>query len=173
MDPRRTALLLVSLSLFPACARDQSHGMRLSSAAFTAGAPIPKRHGCSGENLSPPLAWSGAPLRTRSFALVADDPDARHFTHWVLFNLPGDVSSLAEGVRAGHLPPGAAEGRNDFDGIGWGGPCPPAGEHHYAFRLYALDVPALAAVSPTRVQFASAMKGHVLAEAELVGTYAR
>lgn len=147
--------------------------MKLSSPAFASGAPIPARYGCAGENLSPPLAWAGAPSRTRSFALVVDDPDARHFTHWVLFNVPGDASSLPEGLRTAHLPPGAAEGRNDFDGVGWGGPCPPAGEHRYSFRLYALDVPALTVVSPTRQQFATAMKGHVLAEAELVGTYRR
>ncbi len=145
--------------------------MRLSSSVFAPGAAIPKRHGCTGENLSPPLAWSGAPARARSFALVVDDPDARNFTHWVLFNVPGDASSVPEGVRPGQLPPGAAEGGNDFGGIGYGGPCPPAGEHRYSFRLYALDVPALALVSPTKQQLEAAMEGHVLAETPLVGTY--
>jgi Raf kinase inhibitor-like YbhB/YbcL family protein len=147
--------------------------MRLSSPAFAAGAAIPKRHGCGGENLSPPLAWSGPPAGARSFALVVDDPDAQNFTHWVLFNVPGDVASLPEGLRPGQLPAGAAEGGNDFGGIGWGGPCPPAGEHHYSFRLYALDVPALALVSPTKQQLEAAMDGHALAEAQLVGTYRR
>jgi Raf kinase inhibitor-like YbhB/YbcL family protein len=173
MGSRRRALLLLSLSLTTACARDRSHGMRLSSPAFAAGAAIPKRNGCGGENLSPPLAWSGAPAKARSFALVVDDPDARNFTHWVLFNVASDVSALPEGLRPDLLPPGAAEGGNDFGGIGWGGPCPPIGEHRYSFRLYALDVPVLALVSPTKQQLVAAMEGHTLAEAQLVGTYRR
>ncbi len=170
-----TALLpLAALLVAPACAaRDKSHGMALTSKAFAAGGAIPKRHSCDGENLSPPLAWTGAPQKTRSFAVVCDDPDASNFTHWVLLDVPADVASLDEGLRPGHLPPGAAEGGNDFGGPGWGGPCPPSGEHRYAFRLYALDVPKLGLVSPTKQQLEKAMEGHVLAEATLTGKYRR
>lgn len=172
---RRTAALLLPLLVFaaPACARDKSHGMALGSPAFAPGAAIPKKHTCDGENVSPPLAWSGVPAGVRSFAVVCDDPDARRFTHWVLFNVPADAASLAEGVRTGHLPAGAAEGRNDFEGVGWGGPCPPGGEHRYEFRLYALDVPSLALTAPTKQQLENAIEGHVLAEAKLTGTYRR
>lgn len=172
MGPR-TGLLLLFPLLASSCTRDLSHGMSLTSPAFAPGGAIPKRQGCDGENVSPPLAWSGAPAKTRSYAVVVDDPDARSFAHWVLFNVPGDAASLPEGLRPGHLPPGAGEGRNDFDGIGWGGPCPPAGEHRYVFRLFALDVPALTLGSPTKQQLEAAIEGHVLAEARLTGTYRR
>ena len=166
------------LSLLPflafACgAKERSHGMALTSGAFAPGAAIPKRHTCDGENLSPALAWTGAPAKAQSFAVVCDDPDARDFTHWVLFNLPAGTAALDEGARAGHLPPGAAEGMNDFDAAGWGGPCPPSGEHRYEFRLYALDLKALTLTSPTKAQLERAMEGHVLAEARLTGTYRR
>jgi Raf kinase inhibitor-like YbhB/YbcL family protein len=165
---------LTLLSLFPllaaACgSSDRSRGMALTSSAFKPGGAIPKRHSCDGENLSPPLAWTGAPAKTKSFAVVCDDPDASNFTHWVLFNVPADAAALEEG----RIPAGAAEGANDFDGRGWGGPCPPTGEHRYAFRLYALDVPTLSLVSPTKQHLERAMEGHVLAEARLTGTYRR
>ncbi len=172
----RTHLALLSLLplLAAACGgRDRSHGMALTSPAFAPGGAIPKRHSCDAENVSPPLAWTGAPAKARSFAVVCDDPDASNFTHWVLFNVPGDAASLEEGLGPGHLPSGAAEGANDFGGIGWGGPCPPTGEHRYAFRLYALDVPRLSLVSPTKQQLERAIEGHVLAEARLSGTYRR
>lgn len=168
------ALIAVLPLLAFACgAKDRSHGMRLTSPAFPPGGAIPRRHSCDGENVSPPLAWTGAPSTTRSFAVVCDDPDARNFTHWVLFNVPGGATSLGEGLRPGHLPPGAAEGGNDFGAPGWGGPCPPSGTHRYAFRLYALDVPKLDLVSPTKQQLEKAMEGHVLAEATLDGTFRR
>jgi Raf kinase inhibitor-like YbhB/YbcL family protein len=165
---------LALLSLFPllaaACgARDRSHGMAFTSPAFKPGGAIPMRHTCDGENLSPALAWTGTPAATKSFAVVCDDPDASNFTHWVLFDVPGDAAALEEG----RVPAGAAEGANDFGGVGWGGPCPPAGEHRYAFRLYALDIAKLSLVSPTKQQLENAMEGHVLAEARLAGTYRR
>ena len=166
-------LLLLPLLAASCAAKDRSHGMALTSSAFAPGGAIPRRHTCDGENLSPPLAWTGAPAKTRSFAVLCDDPDASNFTHWVLFDVPAGVSSLDEGLRPGHMIAGAAEGENDFGGIGWGGPCPPTGEHRYAFRLYALDVPKLGLVSPTKRQLEAAMEGHVLAEARLAGTYRR
>lgn len=169
---------LALFSLFPllaaACgARDYSHGMALGSSAFAPGGAIPKRHTCDGENVSPPLAWTGAPAATKSFAVACDDPDASNFTHWVLFNVPGDAVSLDEGLGPGRPPAGAAEGANDFGGLGWGGPCPPTGEHRYVFRLYALDVPKLNLASPTKQQLERAIEGHVLAEARLTGAYRR
>ena len=168
------ALLSFFSLLAAACGgRDRSHGMALGSSAFAPGAAIPRRHACDGENLSPPLAWTGAPAAAKSFAVVCDDPDASNFTHWVLFNVPGDAVSLAEGLGPGRLPAGAAEGVNDFGGPGWGGPCPPTGEHRYAFRLYALDVARLNLASPTKQQLERAIEGHVLAEARLAGTYRR
>ncbi|MGA7991822.1 MAG: YbhB/YbcL family Raf kinase inhibitor-like protein [Thermoanaerobaculia bacterium] len=173
MASKRAAVaLLLALFLAIACARDRSHGMKLFSPAFAAGAAIPKRHACDGENVSPPLAWTGAPAAAKAFAVVCDDPDARNFTHWVLINVPAGTTELPEGLRPGTLPAGAGEGANDFGGIGWGGPCPPSGEHRYEFRLYALDAP-LSAVSLTKQRLETAMDGHVLAEAKLVGTYRR
>ena len=105
---RRTAALfilpLLAFSL-PSCAGDKSHGMTLGSSAFAPGAAIPKKHTCDGENLSPPLAWSGAPAKVRSFAIVCDDPDARNFTHWVLFNVPGGATYTANQIERLHIPP--------------------------------------------------------------------
>ena len=169
---------LALLSLLPLLAagcgaRDRSHGMALTSTAFAPGGAIPKRQSCDGENLSPPLTWTEAPTRSRSFAIVCDDLDASNFTHWVLYNVPDTSDSLAEGLGAGRLPGAATEGANDFGAVGWGGPCPPFGEHRYAFRIYALDVATLNLVSPTRQQLEVAIQHHVLAEARLEGTYRR
>ncbi len=166
-------LSLLSLAAAACGARDRSHGMELASTAFAPDGAIPKRHTCDGENVSPPLAWTGAPAATKSFAVVCDDPDAFNFTHWVLFDVPGNAGALDEGLRPGRLPPGAAEGANDFGGTGWGGPCPPTGEHRYVFRLYALDVPKLGLAAPTKQQLERAIEGHVLAEARLTGRYRR
>lgn len=173
MSVARAVLFGLSVVALACGARDRSGGMTLTSGAFAPGTAIPKRHTCDSENLSPPLAWTGAPAKALSFAVVCDDPDARNFTHWVLFNLPSGTAALDEGLRTGSLPPGAAEGMNDFDAAGWGGPCPPTGEHRYEFRLYALGVKSLALTSPTKQQLERAMEGHVLAEARLTGTYRR
>ena len=155
------------------CGRDLSHGMTLLSSAFHAGAAIPKRHSCDGGDFSPPLAWSGVPAGTRSFAVVVDDPDASGFTHWLLVNIPASTTSLPEGLRSGGLLEGAAEGANDFGSVGYRGPCPPSGTHRYSHRLYALDVASLSPPPPTKERFEASVKSHVLARAELVGTYRR
>ena len=147
--------------------------MNLTSTAFTEGGAIPRIHSCDRKNVSPPLAWTGAPAKALSFAVVCDDPDASNFTHWVLSGVPAGTSSLEEGTGPGHLPAGAAEGGNDFGGVGYGGPCPPGGEHRYVFRLYALDVAKLGLSTPTKQQLERAMEGHVLAEARLTGKYRR
>ena len=150
----------------------------LSSAAFVDHHPIPSRFTCEGTEMSPPLAWSGAPAGTRSFALIVEDPDApdpaapqRTFVHWLLYNLPPELNVLAEGASTGALPPSARQGRNDFGGAGYGGPCPPIGRHRYFFKLHALDTRLPADGTLDRKALGSAMQGHVLAKAELVGTY--
>lgn len=173
MKPDSKAFLSAVLTLAMSCSRDLSHGMTLSSSAFHAGSAIPKRHTCDGGDFSPPLSWSGVPAGTRSFAVVVDDPDARGFTHWLLFNIPASTASLAEGIKPGALPAGAAEGSNDFGSIGYRGPCPPSGTHRYSHRVYALDVASVGPSPPTKERFEGSIKTHVLAQAELIGTYQR
>lgn len=151
----------------------------LTSGAFQAGGGIPARYTCDGADVSPALAWSGTPAGTVTFALVADDPDAPGGTwvHWVLFNVPAAVTALPEGVAKAHEPKGlggARQGRNDFRKVGYGGPCPPAGPaHRYFFRLYALDAVLPLRAGADRPALVAAMRGHVLGEASLMGTYAR
>ena len=151
----------------------------LTSTAFSAGGPIPSRCTCEGPDVSPPLAWREAPAGTRSFALIVDDPDApdpakpkRVWVHWLLYNLPPDASELPEGASPSALPRGAREGINDAGDLGWGGPCPPIGRHRYFHRLHALDtmLPDLGE-GADRAALERAMAGHVLATAELMGTY--
>jgi Raf kinase inhibitor-like YbhB/YbcL family protein len=143
----------------------------LSSAAFAAGAAIPRRYSCDGPDVSPPLAWTGAPTATAAFLLVVDDPDAKGFIHWVVADLPADTTSLGEGA-SGHLAP-AVEGRNGFGKVGWGGPCPPSGTHHYRFTLTALSAPLGLAAGMTAAQARAAAKGKTLGETILTGTYHR
>lgn len=151
--------------------------MQLTTQVFAPGHDIPSEITCDGANTSPALAWSDPPDGTRSFALIADDPDAPAGTwvHWVLYDLPADERALPSDVPPdGNLPSGARQGRNDFKRIGYGGPCPPAGPaHRYFFRLYALDATLELPAGATRAQLVRAMTGHVLAEAELMGRYRR
>lgn len=154
--------------------------LAIRSPDFADHAPIPVRYTCDGENISPALAWSGAPSATRSFALVVVDPDApdpaapkRTFVHWVLYDLPADVGGLAEAVTPDALPAGTRGGYNDAQTTGWTGPCPPIGRHRYFFRLHALDAMLGDLGTPTRAALEKAMEGHVLESAELVGTYQR
>lgn len=152
--------------------------MQLTSTAFAAGGQIPAKYTCMGEDVSPPLAWSGAPANTRSLALIVDDPDApdpaapkRTWVHWVLFNLPESTTTLAEGAGNREAPAPARRGLNDWSRPGYGGPCPPIGRHRYFFKLYALDVELGGLDSPNKAALEKAMEGHVLAKAELVGTF--
>jgi len=151
----------------------------LSTPAFSGGASIPVKHTCDGEDRSPELHWTQPPTGAVSLALIVDDPDAPggDWVHWVLFDVPASVRSLPEGVPAsGKLesPAGARQGRNDFGKIGWGGPCPPPGKpHRYFFRLFALTKPLGLEPGATKADVERTMKGHVLATAEMVGTYAR
>jgi Raf kinase inhibitor-like YbhB/YbcL family protein len=143
----------------------------LQSSAFGPGEPIPRRHGCEGEDLSPPLAWSGAPDGTRSLALIVDDPDAPvgTFTHWLGWGLASGAERLGEGQAA------PIEGRNDFGTSGYRGPCPPPGHgrHRYFFKLYALDSDPDLPPGATRDELEGTLEGHTLAVAELIGTYER
>ena len=152
--------------------------LALTSSAFDANQPIPKKYTCEGVEISPPLAWSGAPAGTRSLALIVEDPDApdpaapkRVFTHWVLYNIAAESALLAEGASAASLPKGAVEGRNDFGRAGYGGPCPPIGRHRYFFKLHALDTVLPVDTALDKKALEAAMQGHVLEKAELVGTY--
>lgn len=149
----------------------------LTSLAFKEGDLIPKKHTCEGPDLSPQLRWTNAPKGTKSFALIADDPDAPVGTwvHWVIFNLPGDTTELPEGVPAQEtLPNGAKQGLNDFRRVGYGGPCPPPGKpHRYYFKLYAVDVTPDLRPRATKAQVLEAMKGHILGEAQLMGRFGR
>ncbi|MCC7043950.1 MAG: YbhB/YbcL family Raf kinase inhibitor-like protein [Acidobacteria bacterium] len=151
--------------------------MELTSSAFGHRGAIPSRHTCDGDNLSPPLAWRGAPDGTRSFVLIVDDPDApdparpkRVWVHWLVYNLPPTSCALPEG---GHLPEGARTGRNDSHGTDWDSVCPPIGRHRYFFKLYALDTELPDLKTPAKAALETAMHGHVIAQAELMGTYRR
>jgi Raf kinase inhibitor-like YbhB/YbcL family protein len=155
-------------------ARSQPMSLSLSSPAFTNGGKIPRQYTCEGADTSPPLAWNNVPSGAKSFALIVDDPDApdpakpqRVYVHWVVYNIPPDATSIGE---ASAPPAGAATGTNDFGKKEWGGPCPPIGRHRYFFKLYALDT-TLDLKSPKKKDLEDAMRGHILAQAELMGTY--
>ena len=150
--------------------------IELTSSAFFEGQMIPRRHTCDGEDVSPPLAWSGVPEKTRSLALICDDPDAPVGTwdHWVLFNIPADANGLAEAVAAEPtLENGAVNGSNSWGRLGYGGPCPPGGTHRYFFYLFALDCRLELESGATKSQLRRAMEGRVLAEGRLMGRYRR
>lgn len=155
-------------------------GFVLASPAFADGGEIPRRHTCDGLNVSPPLNWSGAPAGTVSFVLILDDPDPpapmnprMSWTHWLVYNLPADAGGLKEDVTSVVLPDGIREGRNDSMVRGYQGPCPPLTEHRYRYRLFALDTFLPELGIPGRARLERHMAGHVLARAELVGTYWR
>ncbi|MCK6546170.1 YbhB/YbcL family Raf kinase inhibitor-like protein [Myxococcota bacterium] len=150
----------------------------LTSPAFVHRGEIPATFTCEGADRSPELRWTEGPAGTKSFALIVDDPDAPDpdhpkttWVHWVLYDLPADTHALPEGVRHDALPRGTREGTNDWKRTGWGGPCPPIGRHRYFFKLHALDTTIGALKSATKRDVEAAMKGHVLAYAELIGTY--
>ena len=154
--------------------------MNLSSPAFERDAPIPAIHTCDGDEVSPPLHWSGVPAEAKSLVLIVDDPDApdpaapqRTWVHWVLYNLPADAGGLPQGVSRIQLPEGTREGSNDWKRTGYGGPCPPIGRHRYFHKLYALDTVLPDLHQPTKAELLEAVEGHVLAQAQLVGTYQR
>ena len=148
--------------------------LELTSSAFTEGGAIPRQYTCEGRDVSPPLAWSGVPPGAKSLALVVDDPDAPDpaaptmtWVHWVVYDIAPVAGGIGEGAGT---TAGAKDGLNDWGRAGWGGPCPPIGRHRYFFKLYALDK-VLGLKRPSKAELERAMKGHVLAEARLIGTY--
>lgn len=151
--------------------------MQVTSIAFTEGQPIPEKYTCSGPDVSPPVTWSNAPAGTKSFALIADDPDApmRTWVHWVIFNLPSATTSLPENMpKSSELPDGAKQGMNSFHDMGYGGPCPPPGKpHHYHFKIYALDTMLDLKPGVTKEELLKAMEGHALGQGQLIGTFQR
>jgi Raf kinase inhibitor-like YbhB/YbcL family protein len=159
-----------------AAREETAMSMTLTSSAFADNGTIPAKYTCEGQDLSPPLAWSGVPANARSLVLIVDDPDAPDpaapkmtWVHWVLYDIPAGASELPEGVTA--LPAGTREGLNDWQRTGYGGPCPPVGRHRYFHKLYALDVALPDLGRPTKAKLEAAMKGHVVAQAQLIGTY--
>jgi Raf kinase inhibitor-like YbhB/YbcL family protein len=175
------ALLAGSSSAASSRARFDDKGgtmaFAISSPSFENGANIPKKFTCDGADVSPELHWSSPPAGTQSFALIADDPDAPvgTWTHWVLFDLPAETTSLPENVpKVDELPTGGRQGRNDFRKIGYGGPCPPPGKpHRYFFKLYALDKKLNLKPGASKQEVEQAMQGHILAKTELMGKYQR
>jgi Raf kinase inhibitor-like YbhB/YbcL family protein len=151
--------------------------LNITSTAFVEGGAIPVRYTCDGESISPALNWENGPAGAASLALILEDPDApvKNFTHWVIFNLPPDISGLPEAVpRDGTLDSGAVQGKNGGGGIGYIGPCPPQGPaHHYVFNLYAVDRSLDLAAGATKDEVRQAMEGHILAQGQLVGLYQR
>ncbi len=152
--------------------------LTIRSTAFAADREIPSLYTCEGEDVSPPLAWSGIPSGTKSLALVVDDPDAPDpaapkmtWVHWVLYDIPADCAALPEAANAAALPAGTREGTNDWGHTGYGGPCPPIGRHRYFHKLYALDTVLPNLGRPRKAALEKAMQGHILAQATLVGTY--
>jgi Raf kinase inhibitor-like YbhB/YbcL family protein len=151
--------------------------LSLVSPAFSTMGPIPRKYTCEGSDTSPPLDWSSVPEGTKSLALIIDDPDVpdpaaptRVFVHWVVYNLPPDSKGLPEGAASSGLPRGAVTGKNDWGKASFGGSCPPIGRHRYFHKLYALDT-LLDLGAATKAELETAMQGHVLGKAELVGTY--
>ena len=158
----------------------QSMSFTIASPAFANQGEIPKQYTCDGADQSPPLSWTELPPGTKSLALIVDDPDAPDpaapkmtWVHWVLYNMPPTVASLPEAVAPGELPAGTGQGLNDWQRTGYGGPCPPIGRHRYFFKLHALDAVLADLRKPTKRQLESAMAGHTLGTAQLMGTYQR
>jgi len=189
VHPRHIALL-IALTIFLCCAYSRpgsgrgepavpkganSMALTLTSTAFADRAAIPKRYTCDADDLSPALQWTGAATETQSLALIVDDPDAPSgtWTHWLIWNIPPGAHQLPEGVpKTETLDNGAAQGRNDFRRIGYGGPCPPAGKpHRYFFKLYALNARLDLKPGASKADLEQALKAHILAQTQLMGTY--
>ena len=173
-------LLTLVMSMFVVPERvpgQQASKMELRTTSFQPGGFIPKRFTCQGANVSPALAWNDPPAGTQRFAIIEDDPDAPSgtFVHWLVYDLPAGSRRLPEAVSANdQLAGGGQQGTNDFSKTGYSGPCPPPGStHRYFIRLYALDAPTSLPPAATRKELDYAMKGHILANAELTGRFKR
>ena len=172
------SILLSGVAYAAAPSNKESQPMKIESPAFSQLGEMPSRFTCDGSDVSPPLSWSDLPAGIKSLALIVDDPDAPDpkapkmtWVHWVVYNLPVDTGGLPEAVKTGALPAGTKQGLNDWKRSGYGGPCPPIGQHRYFHKLYALDVVLPDLGLPTKAKLEQAMQGHVLAKAELVGVY--
>jgi Raf kinase inhibitor-like YbhB/YbcL family protein len=179
----RTTVLLAVFAVAGLAAPAWLHGegdmaLTITSSVFANGGNIPRTYTCEGQDIAPPLGWTGVPREAHSLVLIVDDPDAPDpkapkmtWVHWVLYNIPPDAVGLPEAVTTRGLPGGTGEGLNDWRRTGYGGPCPPIGRHRYFFKLYALDTVLEKLEKPTKAKVEAAMKGHILEQAELVGTY--
>lgn len=154
--------------------------LALTSLAFEHNGSIPARYTCDDKDISPPLEWSGLSTQAKSFVLIVDDPDAPDpsapkmtWVHWILYNIPANVTMLAENIAVKNLPAGTREGKNDWQRTGYGGPCPPVGRHRYFHKLYAIDVEFPDLGQPTKAELEHVMKGHIIEQVELIGTYER
>lgn len=150
--------------------------IQITSPVFKDGGEIPKKYSCDDLDISPPLEWIDVPENTKTIAIVCDDPDApmKTWIHWVIFNIPGDVTGLPENVPPEkELENGAKQGMNDFHKVGYGGPCPPSGTHRYFFKIYALDITLDLPAGVSKTHLMIAMEGHVISESHLMGTYTR
>ena len=152
--------------------------LSLQSSIFTDGNEIPSQYTCEGKDISPPLSWEGVPENTQSLVLIVDDPDAPDpkapkmtWVHWVVYNIPPNITGFPEAASVPDIAPGAEEGINDWKRSGYGGPCPPIGRHRYFHKLYALDTILTGLHTSSKQQVEAAIQGHVIAQAELVGTY--
>ncbi len=167
--PIAALLLLLNLTY-----KNGESAMKLTSPAFENNQPIPATFTCEGNDHSPALRWEGEPASTKSFALICSDPDAPHgtFIHWVLYDIPSNVHELPEGIMGGDtLSNGAKQGMSSFNKIGFGGPCPPSGTHHYHFDLFAIDTMLNKPAGLSEEQLRTAMHGHIVAQARLTGLY--
>lgn len=181
------AFVITSIILSPACNSNEKKptpqtettavytpppGLMLTSTAFQYNEAIPAKYTCSGQNVSPALSWTRVPARTKSFAIIMDDTDAKLFAHWIVFNIPSDATGLPEALS--QLPTGAVEGMNDFDKMGYGGPCPPPGTlHHYRFMLYALDNILTLQSGAQKSSILEKMTGHIVERSELTAVFKR
>ncbi len=176
-------IAIIFFMLYLSCAQSESEdrkggGMdiKITSSAFKEGEMIPRKYTCDGDDISPPLEWSGIPNGTKGIAIISDDPDAPMGTwvHWVIFNIPPDMKGLSENIPATTtLENGAIQGITDFRRPGYGGPCPPSGTHRYYFKIYALDSMLKLKPQATKKDLLKAMEGHILAEGQLMGRYKR
>src|SRR5437879_1720738 len=156
--------------------QEQKMEIKLTSTAFKEGEAIPRQYTCDGIDISPPLEWTGVPKSAKNIALIADDPDAPSgtFVHWVLYNLPAENIGLVENVPATeNVKGGGIQGKNGFEKVGYGGPCPPSGTHRYFFKIHALDVEFALKGGATKAELEKAMQGHIVAQGQLMGTYRR
>jgi Raf kinase inhibitor-like YbhB/YbcL family protein len=171
MRIRSIPVIILTVAITLTITGGRAMALELKSSVFAEGKPIPSKYTCDGGDVSPPLAWSGAPQGTKSFALIADDPDAPMGTwvHWVTWNIPATATAFPEG----NVASGTKQGITDFKRPGYGGPCPPSGTHRYFFKLYALDTALELPATANKGQLETAMKGHIVAQAQLMGTYAR